>query len=122
MDNNMTAIICAIMITLGFVNGMTVTTLIDKHDIEKTNKRLGKILDAKFELELELDELREELEQERREKEQILAKLNSIVRQYTPLPPPEGPLQRSQACSDASSDDDEFPNPASPDAVQHSKD
>lgn len=117
MDNNMTAIVCTIMIGLGFLNGMMVTTLLDKFQIEKTSTRLQKLLDSKFELEQDLDELREELENERREKEQILAKLNSIVRQFTPLPPPEGPIQRSQACSETSSDDEEFPNPASPDVV-----
>jgi len=122
MDNNMTAIVCTIMIALGFLNGMTVTTLLDKHDIEKMNKRLAKVLDDKFDLERDLDDLREELEHERREKEQILAKLNSIVRQFSPLPPPEGPLERSQAVSDSDSEDEEFPNPASPDAVQRSKD
>lgn len=118
----MTAIVCTIMIMLGFLNGMTVTTLIDKYDIEKMNKRLAKVLDDKFDLERDMDDLLDELGRERREKEQILAKLNSIVRQFGPLPPPEGPLQRSQACSDATSDDEEFPNPASPDVVQHSKD
>lgn len=117
MDNNMTAIVSIIMIGLGFMNGMIVTTLLDRVQVEKTNGRLQKILDDKFELEQDLDELRDELAQERREKQHILAKLNSIVRQYTELPPPEGPIQRSQACSEATSDDDEFPNPASPDVV-----
>lgn len=117
MDNSMAAILSTIMIGLGFLNGMMVTTLLDKFQIEKTSTRLQKLLDSKFELEQELDEVKEDLARERHEKEQILAKLNSIVRQFTPLPPPEGPLERSQACSDVSSDDEGFPNPASPDVV-----
>lgn len=120
MDNNMTAIISLIMIGLGFLNGMIVATLLDKYEIEKINRRLMKVLDAKFETEQQLDDVREELEKERHEKDQILTRMISIIRQNMRLPPPEGPLTRSQAISDTDSDDDDFPNPASPDPVVNS--
>ena len=119
----MTAVVSVIMIALGFMNGMIVASLLDKHEIEKTFKKAQKVLDDKFELEHQVRELSDELEKERMEKEEILTKLNSIVRQYEVLPKPEGPLERSKCvCEDDSeSDDEEFTNPASPDVQLNNK-
>jgi biopolymer transport protein ExbB/TolQ len=116
MDNNMTAIVSLIMLGLGFVNGMIVTTLLDKLEVAKASARVQKVLDDKFDLEQEVDELREELELERRVKNHILEKLNSIVRQHQELPPPQGPIQRSclNPESDSDSEEDDFNCPVSP--------
>lgn len=122
MDNNMTAIVSIIMIGLGFVNGMVVATLIDKYELEKLYRRAQKVLDDKFELEQQVRELSDELESERMKNEEILKKLGAITRQYQYIPPPQGPLTRSEAVSEADSEDEEFPNPASPDVVPKSTD
>jgi hypothetical protein len=114
MDNNMTAIVSLIMLGLGFVNGMIVTTLLDKLEVAKASARVQKVLDDKFDLEQEVDELREELELERRAKNHILEKLNSIVSQYQPLPRPQGPIQRSCLNPESDSEDDDFNCPVSP--------
>lgn len=121
MDNNMTAIVSVLMLGIGFLNGMIVTTLLDRNDVEKVYSRVKQVLSDKFELEQEVDSLREELAKERLEKEQLVSKLSALVNQHTRLPPPSGPLERSRACSDTSSDN-ESSIPTSPDGVQNNKD
>jgi hypothetical protein len=116
MDNNMSAIISAIMLTLGFVNGIVVMTIVDTYYSDKLKTRLEQVLDAKFETEKKVDRLRVELAEARLEKANLLVKLNSIVTEYAGLPPPEGPIERSRACSDSDSEDEEFNCPTSPDA------
>lgn len=118
----MTAIVSVLMLGLGFLNGMIVTTILDKHELEKVYQRVKRILNDKFELEHQVDELKEELAKERSEKDQLISKLKSLIGQYTHLTAPEGPLERSNQYSDSESEDEDFPNPASPDAAQSNKD
>lgn len=121
MDNNMTAIVSVIMISLGFLNGMIVSALLDKYEIEKLNKRLLKMLDSKLEAEDQVEELQRALENERLAKSQLISKLNALTRNYSYLPPPSGPLERSVACSESDSDTNEF-NLASPEIDANNKD
>jgi hypothetical protein len=121
MDNNMSAIVSVIMIGIGFLNGMIVATLLDKYEIGKTEKRLEKVLDEKFELEQQIDELKEEIESERQQKDELVSKLNMLVRQHIRLPPPEGPLERSRVCS-FDSEDQDFDCPISPEPNSGHKD
>jgi uncharacterized membrane-anchored protein YhcB (DUF1043 family) len=116
MDNNMSAIISVIMLTIGFVNGVVVMTIIDAAYSEKLKNRIEQVLDAKFETEKQLDRMRVEVAEERLAKANLLAKLNSIVSEYAGLPPPEGPLERSRAYSDSDSEDEDFDCPTSPNA------
>jgi len=115
----MIAIISSIMIGLGFINGMLIASLIDWYNLGRTTSMLEKVLDKKFELEKERDELEEEIEKEREEKEELLCRLNSLLRQYTRLPPPSGPLERSRVCTEDSDSDDESSYPVSPEPAQY---
>jgi hypothetical protein len=108
----MTAVISLLMMGLGFLNGMIITTILDKSETGKINARLEKVLDQKFKLEKEVEDLKEELEYERYEKDEVVARLRSIVRQYGNLPPPCERLERSGLYAD--SEDGEFDCPISP--------
>jgi hypothetical protein len=119
MDNSMIAVVSTIMIGLGFLNGMMVTTLLDKYQLSEMHTRTEKVEQENNRLQRKISFLEDELEDERAEKEELLQKLNSVVRQFSRLPPPDGPLHRSQACSEANSSDEftcptsPFPNPGS---------
>ena len=115
----MIPVISAIMVMLGFANGMVFTTLFDQCEIGRLKGLLAKALDAKFEAEKKVDDLRLEVAEARLEKAKLLVKLNSIVCEYGDLPPPDGPLERSRVCSESESEED-FNCPTSPD-VQQSK-
>ena len=121
MDNNMTAIVSAIMITLGFVNGMLVATMIEKSYSVKIKHLLNKAIDRKFEADQMIDELQKQLDEEKQEKDKLVEQLRALVRNYERILPPEGPLERSKYYCDSDSEDETFPNPASPDALQSNK-
>lgn len=113
----MTAILSVIMIGLGFMNGMIVTAALDKYEMTKLNARLADSFEDQIILERRILRLKEELDNERDEKETLLTKIRTVLFEHTILPPPEGPIQRSDACcnSDSHSDDDDFTCPTSPD-------
>lgn len=115
MDNTTISIVSLVMIALGISNGIVFTTLFDYCDNRKLRDLLGQALDNKFELEKKIDKLKQELKDERDEKNNILQKLNMILKQHMFLPAPEGPIERSRACSDSDTED-EFDCPTSPDA------
>ena len=117
MDNNMTAIVSAIMITIGFVNGMLVATMIEKSYSEKTKHLLNKAIDRKFECDQMIDELNNQLAEEKQQKDRLVEQLRALVRNYERILPPEGPLERGTCYCDSESEDETFPNPASPDAL-----
>ncbi len=123
MDNNMTAIVSAIMITLGFMNGMIVATMVQKSHSAKLRYLLEKAIDRKFESDQMIDELHKKLDEEKQEKDKLVEQLRGLIRSYERILPPEGPLERSKCMceSDCESDEEEFPNPASPDAPLNNK-
>jgi hypothetical protein len=100
MDNNMTAIVCAIMIGLGFVNGITVTRLMDLGRTEKLYDRIRKDEETLNRLQETIDALEDELDTARIEKNELLNELNSIVGRYS-LPPPPLNLPRQSCCENA---------------------
>lgn len=117
MDNNMTAIVSAIMIALGFMNGMMVMSFIDATHSAKLKYILSKAIDQKFESDQLIDELQKQLADEKQEKDKLVEQLRGLVKTYERMAPPQGPLERSKCvCVSDSDSDDEFPNPASPDA------
>lgn len=109
MDNNMTAIVSVIMIGLGFLNGMIVTTLLDKHEIIELHARVEKAEEENKRLQKKIKNLEEDLEDEQEDKEDLLNQLKGLLSKHMNLPPPTGPLQRSQACSDEMEEGEHFP-------------
>ena len=107
----MICIISAIMIALGFVNGAIVITLVDYVEIQKLNKKLQKEIGIRFEYDQRIDKLKSMLENERKKKEEVVARLNNLARDI--LPAPCSPLERSAVCCEDC--DDEFDHPTSPD-------
>ena len=118
----MAAVISLVMMGLGFMNGMVITTLIERNESARLNALLEKTLEQKFNLEKELDSLKEELEYERDEKDELVSKLGSLVRQYSNLPPPCEKLERCELYYDSDSDDEEFECPTSPTEKLDNKD
>jgi hypothetical protein len=114
MDNNMTAIISVIMIGLGFVNGMIVSTLLDKAEVSTLNCQLLREKQKSTNLQDTIDDLEDELVELKAEKEQILRSLTEIVHRSRYLPPPQGPLERSTV--EPESEDETFECPISPSA------
>ena len=114
MDNNMTAIISVIMIGLGFVNGMIVSTLLDRAEVSTLNCQLLKEQQKSSSLQDTIDDLEDELIELKAEKERILRSLTAIVTESRGLPRPEGPLHRSEVEFD--SEDETFECPISPSA------
>ena len=116
MDNNgMTAIISAIMIGLGFINGMIVSTLLDKAEVCTLHCQLLKEKQKTAQLENTIGDLEDEMEDLKAEKDRIIRSLTALVAEAQPLPPPGGPLTRSVVESD--SEDEEFECPISPDVL-----
>ena len=116
MDNNgMTAIIAAIMVGLGFMNGMIVSTLLDKVEVHALHCELRKEKQKTAHLQNTIDDLEDDMAELKAEKEQILRSLRDITEQYPHLPAPEGPLQRSEGNSD--SEDESFECPISPEVL-----
>lgn len=119
----MSAIVSAIMITLGFVNGMMVMSIVDAAHSAKLKYVLSKAIDQKFESDQLIDELQKQLAEEKQEKDKLVEQLRGLVKTYERMVPPQGPLERSNCvCVSDSDTDDDFPNPASPDVRSNSKD
>jgi len=135
MDNTMTAIISAIMIGIGFVNGFVMSDLLDTSYINKLREALNRAADAMLEKDQQIDELKEQLEKEKDlnielikalsdEKQKnvdILESVQNVVTEYDSclprLDPPRGPLKRSRRCFESDSESEvEFVLPTSPDA------
>lgn len=140
MDNTMTAIISAIMIALGFTNGLIVSDLVNAIYINKLQGALDRAADTMFEKDQQIDELKKKLEQEKDlnlnliqklsdEKQRntdILASVQNVVEVYDECLPrvieaPRGPLKRSRACMESDSEP-EFEQPISPEPVSYNKD
>jgi hypothetical protein len=113
MDHNgMTAIISVIMIGLGFINGMIVSTLLDKAEVCTLHCQLLKEKQTSTRLQDTIDDLEEDIVDLKAEKERILRSIAEIVHQSRHLPAPQGPLERSTVEPD--SEDEEFECPISP--------
>lgn len=117
MDNNMTAIVSVIMIALGFANGVIITSMIDKAYSARLEKLLYKAIDQKFQADLEIDELKQALEDEKKSKAELVSQVRMVIRSHEPSLPPPKSLERSTCVCDSDSDcEDEFVCPTSPDA------
>ena len=111
----MTAIVSFVNLMLGFVCGYAVSLIITIDESSELRLKLVEKQTLIKNLQTTIDDLEEEVDAERGKKEKLIRKLNSLVRLYDPLPAPEGPLERCQACSDCDSDEDEVNCPVSPD-------
>lgn len=141
MDNTMTAIVSAIMIGIGLVNGFIMSDLIEKGYINKLHRALDKAADTMIEKDQQIDELKDELEKEKSlnsellkklsyEKQRnvdILASVQSVVSEYDEclprLTPPGGPLKRSRRCFESDSESESgFEQPTSPNVCSDNMD
>jgi hypothetical protein len=141
MDNTMTSIVSLVMIMIGFTNGIIISDILKSTRIYKLQEALDRSVDAMFEKDQQIDELKEQLENEKDlnielikkldyEKQKcsdILKSVQTVVSTYDEclprLDPPGGPLKRSRRCLESESDIDiEFVPPTSPDPVLSSKD
>lgn len=118
----MTAIVCTIMIALGFANGMIITSIIDSAYSARLEKLLMKAIDQKFQSDLEIDELKKQIEDEKKTKSELVSQLRTIVRNHEPALPPPTNLERSNCMCESEDSDDEFVCPTSPDVKSCSKD
>lgn len=115
MDNTMMATISLLNTLLGFISGIAFAKVLYFSERAKLQKTLDDAIDDKFETDLLVDELREELENERTEKAELVNELNSLVNRFSYLPPPdERPLKRSRVCTESDSEDEEIKLPTSP--------
>jgi hypothetical protein len=121
MDNNMAAVVSAMMIALGFVNGMLVCSFINSFRTAHLNSMLDKAIDLKFDADKRIDDLEHELSQEKKEKKRLLSALRTVVSEYSDLPPPEGPAVRSNHYCESDSEDGDFECPTSPDLNPNNK-
>lgn len=141
MDNNMTAIVSVMMITLGFVNGLIITSVYNSVYVDKLHNALNQATDTMFEKDQQIDKLKEDLENEKDlnidlikklsyEKQRcadILESVKTVVSDYDSCLPridaPRGPLKRSRRCLEIDTESDsEFVPPTSPEPVVSSKD
>jgi hypothetical protein len=114
MDNNMTAIVSVLMIGVGFINGMIMSTLLDKSEADELHRQLLKERQKSASLQGTIEDLEEAVETLERDNAQIIRVLSTIVDRSRGLAPPEGPLDRSSA--ELGPQDEEFCCPTSPDA------
>ena len=140
MDNTMTSIVSAIMILIGFTNGIVISDILKSSRVYKLQEALNTAADIMLEKDQQIDELNEELEREKdlnielvkklaHEKQKIvdiLESVKTVVEDYDShlprLSPPGGPLKRSRRCLESDTDSDvEFVYPTSPDPVSNSK-
>lgn len=110
----MTAIVCVIMIGLGFVNGVTVSQLIDFNQMGELREKLAHKKILLDRLQDTIDDLEDQLDTARIEKNELLNELNSIVGRYS-LPPP--PLNLPRQSADGNSEAVTPPCVKSPDAT-----
>lgn len=135
MDNTMAAIVSAIMMAIGFVNGFVISDLFEMSHTNKIQNALNRAAELMLEKDQQIDELKEELEKEKDlnielvkkladEKQKvtdILDSVKTVVTDYDSCVPridaPKGPLKRSRRWLECDSDSDiEFVPPTSPDA------
>ena len=116
----MAAIVSALMITLGLVNGMILTRLFVSDEIAKLKKLLNDAVDLQLEADQRIDELENELEFEKLQKDELVEQMRRLLVPHTRLPPPVGPIERSRACSNSDSEC-EFKCPCSPEPNPGSK-
>ena len=114
----MTAVVSVTMIALGFLHGAIVATAIHTY---QTQRILDKAIDEKFEADKRIDELENELEYQKQEKEDILNHMRIILSYHSRLPAPVGPVERSENCCDSDSEDETFECPTSPDLTPDNK-
>lgn len=108
----MSAIVSAMMLAIGFLNGAIVATALHTY---RTQHILDKAVDDKFEADQRIDELEQQLEAEKQEKADILNHLRHVVGYYSDLPAPTGPVTRSENCCESEDEECDFECPTSPD-------
>lgn len=116
----MTAVVSALMIALGFVNGFIVASLFKVQEVEKLRGLLDQAVDLQLEADQRIDELETELELEKFQKDELVEQMRRVLIPHTRLPAPVGPIERSRACSDSDSEC-EFKCPCSPEPNPGSK-
>lgn len=79
----MTAVISAIMIGFGFLNGLAVASLLERGYTSKIQTMLTTAMEKKFELEKQVRTISDALEEERMSKEKLLESLKTVLRKYT---------------------------------------
>lgn len=87
MDNNMTAVVSAIMIGFGFLNGLAVASLLERGHSGKVQTMLATAMEKKFELEKQVREIQDALYEERRMQFNLVSKLRNLLRPYVYCPP-----------------------------------
>jgi hypothetical protein len=113
MENNTLAILSFIMITIGFVEGCTITKFFQDQRVKEVENKLQKAIEDKFTADLRIDELEQKLEKEKQTKQDLVNQLSCLVNKHSYLPPPDRPLKRSRYCSEGSCDET-FVCPTSP--------
>ena len=102
MENSIIATISAAHALLGFCAGLAVTSVISVFSLEKLKSKLQVAIDAKFEQDLKVDELTQEVERLIKENEQYLEMIENARRSLTPnLPPPSTPVCRKRKRCDS---------------------
>lgn len=82
MDNNMTAVVSAIMIGFGFLNGLAVASLLENGHSGKIQTMLNTAMEKKFELEKQVRTISDALEEERISKDDIMTNLRRLLRKH----------------------------------------
>jgi len=113
MDNNTIAVLSIIMISLGFIQGCSITKILNEDRVKKIDNMLSIAIEKKFEADKKIDELEKQLEEEQHAKQELVNQLSCLVNRHSYLPPPERPLKRSRYCSEDSCDQTFVP-PSSP--------
>lgn len=116
----MTALVSTLMIAIGFMNGMIVSSVLNSFHNAHLKSMLDKAIDLKFEADKRIDELEEEIRLEKADKNKLIDTLRNAVSQYQELPPP-GPAERSDNYCESCSEDEEFDCPISPDLNPNNK-
>lgn len=109
----MLAVLSLIMISFGFIQGCAITKIIHDADIKKMENKLLEAIDQRFEADKKIDELENQLKEEKQTKQELVNQLTCLVNKHSYLPPPERPLKRSRYCSEDSGDET-FVCPTSP--------
>lgn len=105
MENNTLAVLSVIMITFGFIQGCAMSKIVHETHVNKMENKLLEAIDQKFEADKRIDELENELKEERQTKQELINQLSCLVNKHLYLPPPERPLKRSRYYSEDSTDE-----------------
>lgn len=97
MENSVAAAISLVMVSVGFLHGMAVSRFLGWVEADELKSRLLKEADIRVALQKTIDDLEDELDEERIEKEELLAHLSGVLQKYKRIPSPEG-AARSEGC------------------------